>query len=77
MSLKSVELDSVTYDATMVGSKVNLTVLPKTCFGEYLATVTVLIDGQEFEISVPVLVVTNLITTNAGMQVRTSNDSLL
>ena len=68
MSLKSVELDSVTYDATMVGTKVNLTVLPKTCFGEYLATVTVLIDGQEFEISVPVLVVTNLITTNAGMQ---------
>ena len=68
MTLKSVELDSVTYNATMVGTKVNLTVLPKTCFGEYLATVTVLIDGQEFEISVPVLVVTNLITTNAGMQ---------
>ena len=67
MTLKSVELDSVTYNATMVGTKVNLTVLPKTCFGEYLATVTVLIDGQEFEISVPVLVVTNLITTAQAM----------
>lgn len=68
-SVKSVALDSLTYDgATLSGNKITIPVFPNNTYGEYTATATVVVEGKEFEITVPVLVVTDLITTDAGMQ---------
>ena len=68
-SVKSVQFDNLTYDgATIENKKVSVPVIPKAFFGDYEATITLVIEGKEFEINFPILAVTNLITTNAGMQ---------
>ena len=67
-SVKSVALDSLIYEGAMVANnKITLLVMPKNTYGEYVVTATVVIEGYEFEITVPVLVVTNKITTAQGM----------
>ena len=67
--VKSVQFDSLTYNnATVANNKISVPVIPKAFFGDYEATVTVVIEGKEFEISFPVLAVTNLITTKEAMQ---------
>ena len=65
--VKSFTLDSMNYTATVSGNKVSFNVMPNSVFGEYVATATVLVEGKEFEITVPVTIVTNMITTPAGM----------
>ncbi len=63
-----VTLGGDVYAGTLADGKLTFTVKPQDVFGEYTATVAVVIEGQEFTITAPVLVVTNQITTTAGLK---------
>ena len=66
-SVTSITLNGVNYAATVEGGKIKINVIPKDVFGEYIVEATVVIKGKSFDITAPVLVVTDLITTNEGL----------
>ncbi len=64
----TVTLGGEEYAATIAENTLTFTVKPQDVFGDYIATFALTVEGKEFEITAPVLVITNQITTTAGLQ---------
>ena len=64
----TVDLDGEEYEGTVADGKLTIPVVPTEVFGEYTATFTLTIEGKDFEITAPVLIITDLITTEAGFR---------
>ncbi|MBO5026941.1 MAG: DUF4838 domain-containing protein [Clostridia bacterium] len=66
--IQNVTLGGVSYSvANFADNKVTINVLPQDVFGEYTFTATITVEGKDFEISAPVLVVTNAVTSQTGL----------
>ena len=66
-SVSNVTLNGESYAATVENNKIKINVLPKDVYGEYTLTASVVVAGKAFDITAPILVVTNEITTQAGL----------
>ena len=66
-SVTSVSLDGVEYESTYANNQLTISVLPQEVFGEYTATVDLVVAGKAFTITIPVLFVTDMITTSEGL----------
>ncbi len=66
-SVSNVTLNGESYAATIENNKIKINVLPKDVFGDYTLTASVVVAGKAFDITAPILVVTNEITTQAGL----------
>ncbi len=66
-SVSNVTLNGESYAATVENNKIKINVIPKDVYGEYTLTASVVVAGKAFDITAPILVVTNEITTQAGL----------
>ena len=64
----TVYLDGEEYEGAVADGKLTIPVVPTEVFGEYTATFTLTIEGRDFEITAPVLIITDMITTETGLR---------
>ena len=67
-NVANVKLNGVAYDVEDLTSNIlTINVVPYDVFGEYTLTATITVEGKTFDVEMPILVITDLITDNDGL----------
>ncbi|MBQ7770990.1 MAG: DUF4838 domain-containing protein [Clostridia bacterium] len=67
-SISNVALNGEPYAVSSLANNVlTISVIPYEVYGEYTLTATITVEDKDFEVEMPILVITDLITSNAGL----------